>query len=363
VNLAFALDRPRRLLRDLFTNRAQPDLAALAAIEDPQRFVWAILPHAARTFSSTIGLLPRPLAEASAVGYLYCRMLDTYEDLVPDASEREEALTTFATRLETGAPAPRIRADLALDPRDEAHLLLVRRCALVDQAYARLAAPAQALIRTLVAEMAEGMRWASQTFAAQGGVLESEAQLGRYCHYVLGEPVLFAARLLAQQQGSAAPLSPDTEADARAVGTLIQLANVTRDIEKDLARGVGYHPALRDDLGAQPTDDPAQTERIRSVRAELLDHALSHAPAYRRLVDALTPRGFRMARASALLMFLFTDRYFSGCAVRVGRPAWVKRHSSARLILTALPAAVSRRWADRRLRRIEARFLKAPTGP
>ncbi len=359
MNLRFAFGRPRRLLRDLFTDRAHPDLAALAAIDDPQRFVWAILPHAARTFSSTIGLLPRPLAEASAVGYLYCRMLDTYEDLVPDAEERERALGVFATRLETGTPAPAIGAHLALDPRDEAHLLLVRRCTLVDQAYAQLAAPAQALIRTLVAEMAAGMRWASQTFAAQGGVLENKAQLGRYCHYVLGEPVLFAARLLARHHGSDAPLARETEADARAVGTLIQLANVTRDIEKDLARGVAYHPALRDDLGSPPTGEAVQTERIRAVRAELLDHALERAPAYRRLVEALAPRGIRMARASALLMLLFTDRYFSGCAKRVGRPAWVKRHSSARLILTALPAALSRRWSNRLLRRIEVRLLAA----
>ncbi len=359
MSLAFALRRPLLLVRDLFVNRKRPDLERLGAIDDPRQFVWAILPHAARTFSSPIALLPGPIAEAAAVGYLYCRMLDTYEDLVACPQERDRALGLFANRLKTGDAAPPIVTDLARDRRDEAHLLLVRRCELVDRAYADLPTAVQSLVRTLVAAMAEGMRWSSSTFTAQGGILNSEEQLTRYCRHVLGEPVLFSARLLGWHESRESTLPKSVEADAIAVGEMIQLANVTRDIEKDFARGIAYHPSLQADLGAAPTGEPEQIERIRSVRAELMDLALGHVPAYRRLVAHVTRRRISLARASALLMLLFTDRYYRGCAIRAGRTTWGARHSGARLLLTTLPAILSRRWTDRILSRIEHDFLAA----
>ena len=61
------------------------------------------------------------------------------------------------------------------------------------------------------------------------------------------------------------------------VGEMIQLANVTRDIEKDLLRGIAYDPRLRADLGCAVDGDPSLAERIRSVRGDLLVMALSRA--------------------------------------------------------------------------------------
>jgi len=173
------------------------------------------------------------------------------------------------------------------------------------------------------------------------------------------------------------------------VGEMIQLANVTRDIEKDLRRGVAYHPLLQEDLAGagvgssqassamgtrriEESDvaaaeklphvaraDVALTERIRRVRGELLVMALKRAPAYRPLIEYLSPRRISLARASGLLMLLFTDQYFRGCAARAGRQPWGPRRGSGRLIAAALPAVWSRRWADRRLEGIERDFLRA----
>ena len=102
----FALQRPFLILRDLYTSRERPDLHGLGRIGDPRAFVWAILPHAARTFSACIRLLPSGSALPAAVAYLYCRMLDTYEDLVPDRAAREASLRTFASRLDAIETAP-----------------------------------------------------------------------------------------------------------------------------------------------------------------------------------------------------------------------------------------------------------------
>ena len=58
LRVPFALRRPWLLVRDLIVDRKDPALDRLRAIEDPESFVWSVLPHAARTFSASIALLP-----------------------------------------------------------------------------------------------------------------------------------------------------------------------------------------------------------------------------------------------------------------------------------------------------------------
>ena len=65
--LPFALRRPWLLLRDLWVDRDEPDLEKLRNTRAPEAFLWAILPHAARTFSACIILLPSRMARAAAV--------------------------------------------------------------------------------------------------------------------------------------------------------------------------------------------------------------------------------------------------------------------------------------------------------
>lgn len=355
--VAHALLRPFRILRDRFTDRDNPDLERLGRIDDPETFVRAILPHAARTFSACIHLLPADASLPAAVGYLYCRMLDTYEDLVPDADARERALLAFAARLPVarGAPvppAPSIGAADDRDERDRAHLLLVRRAALVDRIFASFPDATRAIVHDLVRDMAAGMVWASRTFAAQGGVLEGEAQLAAYCRHVLGNPVVFTVRLLRLGRGQPTELEDPEREAALCVGEMIQLANVTRDIEKDLARGVAYDGSLRGDLGrvAAPGADPAADERIRAARERMLRMALLRTPSYAAMVDAMRLPRWSAARSSAVLMFLFTDRYFRTCARRCGLRSWDGPTSTLALFLHAIPATFSRAAALRRMR-------------
>jgi phytoene/squalene synthetase len=348
--LPFALRRPALLARDLVVDRHRPDLAKLRAIADPERFVWAVLPHAARSFSACIALLPGRLAPAAAVGYLYCRMLDTYEDLEPDPAARDAALAAFAARFdgEEMAPPPPLRAPVVQDVRDAAHLLLVERCAAVDAVHARLTPEHRGRVRQVVAAMAESMRWSSRAFAEQGGVLRDAAQLTRYCDGVMGQPVRFALRL-----GLGRDLSPAEEAGACRIGEYVQLANIVRDVEKDLARGVAYRPEMQPDLGGDPAS-PATAARVLAARRALLSRALELAPAYRGLVDGLPFPRWSFARSSAVLMQLFTDRFYSGCAARVGLAAWRAPVGGLRLFARALPAFFSRRAAARTLARLEA---------
>ena len=379
AGLPFVLRRPWLLARDLVVDRRDPDLDALRRLGDPEAFLWAILPHAARTFSACIAMLPADSAKASAVGYLYCRMLDTYEDLVVEPAERDAALLAFAERFDglgasagvaprpdrallRGAgplpPAPPLTAR-TVDARDRAHVLLVERCALVDRVFVTLEEPVQGIIADLVRDMARGMVWASGAFASQGGLLTSDEQLLRYCREVLGNPVVYVARLGQLRRTGRADLTPEDRERAMRSGEFIQLANVTRDIEKDLLRGVAYHPSLRGDLSADgepvPGDEAARAERVRAARAHFLRLALERSPDYASFVQSFGG----LMRASALLMLLFTHRHYRGTAARVGLSPWGQRTSSAGLLARTLPAMASAGWSRRHADRCVADMTAA----
>src|ERR1043166_5248406 len=104
------------------------------------------------------------------------------------------------------APAPRIITAADRDDRDRAHLLLVEKSGLVDAVFMSFDAATRAVVADLVRDMAEGMRWSSATFAAQGGVLDGEEQLATYCGHVLGNPVVFMIRLLRVGSGATTTL-------------------------------------------------------------------------------------------------------------------------------------------------------------
>ncbi len=363
--MPFALRRPQLLFRDLIVNRDSPNLAGLESVADPEAFVWKILPHAARTFSACIALLPAPLARASAVAYLYCRCLDTYEDLIVEPEDREAALGRFVNRFrdlgkpaQTPEAAPSIDADFAKDARDRTHVILVNRISLVDQVFEDLGRRTREIILDLVRGMSEGMIWSSTTFVKQKGVLTTSSQLRRYCDSVLGLPTIFAARLLTLYHTDKSSLRPSQEQDALRAGEMIQLANITRDIEKDLRRGVAYHPGLSPFLGDSADGDTEVQLRIREVRSELLIRALRLAPAYRRFVEGMGFTRLSLGRASAVLMLLFTDRYYRSCADRLGKESWKGPRSGLAVILKSVAAAFFPSFAMRTVRGVEASFLR-----
>jgi phytoene/squalene synthetase len=350
VSIQTSLRRLKLVLGGARVDREHPDLDSLQHQHDPEAFLWQILPHAARTFSACIALLPSHVARAAAVGYLYCRMLDTFEDLHPDPEARKIALQAFAARFdqESMAPPPALPDAIHQDARDATHLLLVERCDMVDKVFATLDNRQRQAVREVVACMAEGMCWSSQTFVDQAGVLNSEQQLLQYCRNVIGYPVVFTLRLMRSDD-----LPADLTEQAMIVGEMVQLANITRDIEKDLERGIGYHPDLLPMLNGAPKD----ANVVREVRHGFLQLALTRVPAYLSIVEAIDFDRVSLPRASALLMLLFTDRHYRSCARQVGLSPWPGADSWTAILRQALPAVVSTRYTRRVLSRIERNFL------
>lgn len=334
------------LTRGLTTNRDSPKLDRLASIEDAEQFVWAILPHAARSFATSIVLLPERASRAAAVGYLYARMLDTYEDLSRSGEEARRSLTVFASRFTGDVPdaAPAAPHPSTADNRDLTHILLIDRHALVDEVFVRLDAEDQALIAGLVREMAAGMIEFSETFERQGGVLDHEDQVLGYCQKVIGLPALFVMRLMSDSL-----IGADTT-DALEFSELIQLANITRDIEKDLARGVAYHPALRPHLGLDGTG--VESKAVAMARRDLVLLAVSRAPSMRRLMATANLPRMSTARAGAVMMMLFTGRHY-GSQTPHGETSSTQGGPTSTLFFTSVMAAVSPKWSEKVLVGIE----------
>lgn len=350
--------RAARLLSGLTVNRRRPDLQALAAEPDPERFVWRVLPHAARSFAASIAVLPAATGRAAAVAYLYCRMLDTYEDLIEDPERCITELRRFAGRFDTEepqAPTP-IPDDMARDDRDRVYLLLIARCDQVDAVFRTLPGEVREQIRALVRSMAEGMAWSTEAFADQGGILLDEEQLALYCRNVIGHPAVFSLKLVGGGE-----LSEPARLDAFVVSEMVQLANVTRDIERDLARGIAYHPALKPYLGSSG-NEPQVRGLVRDVREELLVMALCRAPAYRRLYDRLELGRTPAVRTAAVMMLRFTALHYRTCAIQTGHRAWRGPRGRLAVVAGALPALASRRWAERALERVQRDFAGAASG-
>ncbi len=362
MSIAFFLLRPHRIVQDLILDRSDPDFSSLERIRSPESFVWKILSHAARTFSACILFLPSQMAVSAAIAYLYCRILDTYEDLVMDPAQREAKLKAFARRFRRHSkgyaidPAPDIDERLARNAADRIYTLLVKRCGLIDVVFSQLKMPFQRIIVELVHNMAHGMIWSSQVFERQGGVLRTPEQLSRYCHHVLGNPTVFSVRLMNLFHHKSEALSSELYQNALQAGEFIQLANITRDIENDLKRKIAYHPALKQDLGRTDIHDPELSERIRSVRETLLVRALSLAPAYIRMARFMAFPRWSLCRGSMIMMLLFTRRYYRTCALRVHRTPWPGSGSGLRLLLLSLLSVVSRQHAGRILDTVSAHF-------
>jgi phytoene/squalene synthetase len=196
--------------------------------------------------------------------------------------------------------------------------------------------------------MASGMSKFSVTFETQGGVLADEQQVLDYCHNVIGLPALFVMELLLGD------LSGEHAFDALEVSELIQLANITRDIEKDLQRGVAYHPALESHLGSDGRGDAAAD--VATARHDLLLLGSRRASSFRRLVDGVGLPRFSSARAAAVLMMLITGRHYRDYS-RSSERSWSTPRNFGMMILVSLPAAFSPQWADQMLIRVERDLL------
>lgn len=291
-----------RALKNLVADRDAPPVDALLRETDPDAFLWRALPHAARTFSLAIALLKEPLGSSVGTAYLFCRALDTAEDLATDPVAREASLRAVE-RLATGervdVPIPE---SIVQDVRDLGHLAVLRRSDLLAALRERMAPSSRPRLAALVSEMAAGMLAASREKDASGGLL-STASRPAYCDAVLGAPLRFAESEHRASIGVDPTLPEERVALSKAAGEVVQLANICRDIEKDLARGVAYD----DILGPYLARREAPTEVVASVRRGLTLRVAELGPSIVRYFGGMEfGDGFSGERGGAAVMLVAT---------------------------------------------------------
>ena len=142
---------------------------------------------------------------------------------------------------------------------------------------------------------------------------------------------------------------------------MIQLANVSRDVERDLQRGISYHPELRPYLGESGYEGESRVA-VNRVREQYMAMALSRVPAYRRLFEGLNLGGTPPVRIASILMLLFTDLHYRTTALRTGNSVWPGPRGTVQVVAASLPSLMSRSWAGHTVRRVENYFLDAHSG-
>jgi phytoene/squalene synthetase len=306
AGLPLFLTHPRLLWFDLRANRRRPDLQALRAEHDPEAFVWKVLPHAARSFALSILCLSHAHARTSALAYLQCRMLDTVEDLTLDPSERLVTLERMAHRLRLGHELVPPAHWKRQDARDDVHLLLIERSREIDALTLALPQRERELILSLVEEMACGMLRTEAARGPQGAFPDDEA-LVDYCDVVIGSPLRFCARLFLSEDARGAQRVEAAWPHIPRASAFLQLANISRDLEKDLARGVVHVPEMVELLDG--ADEARRLSVISAARARLSRLALGFSADFDAAARAVAPRWATPSAMAARVMRRATLRH------------------------------------------------------
>ena len=169
------------------------------------------------------------------------------------------------------------------------------------------------------------MIWSSRVFAEQHGTLMTPGQLSRYCWHVLGTPILFADEVQRLDQGLAPEVGDARLRSCAVVGEVIQLANITRDLEKDIKRGIFYHPLLSTLKGS------SREQGIREVRSQLVLRAIRRFREFPNFFMSIPAPRISLARGAAMLLIITPYAYYWRAAQKAGLPAFDHRQRITRL--------------------------------
>ncbi len=310
-----------------------------------------ILKSVSRSFYLTIKFLPRGLREPVSLAYLLARATDTLADTAAiPAAIRLAILRDFARviagELDFSAVEQSLR-DFALRQADPAERVLIENLRGCIEWLARLEPADQADIRAVLKTIVRGQELDLERFGdpATAAPLRTAAELDEYTYLVAGCVGEFWTRLGFRHLPNFATRPPEemTELGIR-YGEGLQLINVLRDRAADAAAGRGYLPA-----------EELATSSVEDVFARWLGRAEEKIGRGITYSSSLTNWRIRYATALPALIGARTI-----ALLRAAGPAAPKvkvpRKEVRRLLVTALPAALS----SRALQNLFQRLLAPP---
>lgn len=231
-----------------------------------------ILSEKSKSFALAAKVLPRQYRDDMAILYAFCRYVDDEIDLVP-REQRPEALRKLRAQLDAI-----YHKEHCADPVLAAFSWLVHE---------------KQIPRQYPEELLAGMEM---------DVLRVEYQtvqdLELYCYRVAGVVGLMSCHVIGIRDEWALK-------NAAHLGIAMQLTNICRDVEEDLADGRVYLPKemLGFDLKTKPEENSAQRWAVKSTVEQLLSRAETY---YRSADKGLVALGYRSAVAISVARFVYS---------------------------------------------------------
>jgi phytoene/squalene synthetase len=272
----------------MFKDRHNFNIEKLEGVKGNEEFIYAILPYVARSFSLSIVVLPDKLSIPAALGYCYCRILDTFEDMLIDPMMRETALRLLPRIIKKLIKNQDCSADVKqifnyekylvkTKKKDETYCLLVREINRINQVLCQQDHAVKDLIYRLVKKMSKGMIKNTGDYKEKKENI-TDKKIHKYCKSVLGYPLIFMCQLLQWSKGVQDYLHITYKKDIIDFSQFIQLANIARDVEEDLLNNIVYHNLLvpyKNKEERKNLEDPILKRHIRQARKELIIKAIS----------------------------------------------------------------------------------------
>lgn len=271
---------------------------------DAKNYCRTILQKVSRTYALTIRALGQPFREPVLIGYLLCRIADTYEDTdkVPYA-QKYEALETFKkiftneTSLEEAITKIReiVTPYFSLDDDEEFLAIFLEP---VFEQYYSFSNEIQKIVARTVIEMVEGMMTTIKKQHEQGEVgTDTEEELDQYMYYVAGTVGNLLTDLFAYHSPwITKKLHRKLCTYNESFGRALQLTNIIKDAMGDLKRGVSFIPkdlARQYKVAPDKLHLPEHREQAHKVMSKLIVKAvgdLNKAMEYTLLIPKGEPR-------------------------------------------------------------------------
>ncbi|KND61304.1 Phytoene synthase [Candidatus Burkholderia verschuerenii] len=333
-----------------------------------------LLKSVSRSFYLTLRVLPPAMRDPIGLAYLLARAADTIADtsLIPPP-RRLELLLALRAQV-NGAPDDAALASIADEvagqqAQPDERVLLERlrdTLAILPQ----LSAGDAAAVRDIVTTLTTGMEFDLRTFPDEtsGAVvaLERAGELDRYTYLVAGCVGEFWTKMTCAHLPGILK-APEATMLTRGVrfGQSLQMTNVLRDCARDLRIGRCYLPSsmlARHGLTPQDLLNPQTSTHARPVLCDALRTTLD---LYREAVDytlAIPAHAVRLRLACLWPIMIGLDTL----VLLANNEAWldparvskIRRNDVYRILAASLPLVASnglvRRWADKRMRAIEA---------
>lgn len=269
-----------------------------------RKFNKLILQKVSRTYALTIRALGEPFREPILVGYLLCRIADTYEDTASmpfeqkyEALEQYRKIFTDNTQYESALKAiyDIVSPHFSFDDDEE---FLATWPQTVFERFFNFPKDVQAIMTRTVIEMVEGMQETITKQHELGQVgTETEDELDQYMYYVAGT----VGNLLTDLFEYYSPwigkkLHAKLVTYNESFGRALQLTNIIKDAMGDLKRGVSFIPkdlAREYKVAPEKLHFPEHKEQAHQIMSRLIVKAvgdLNKAMEYVLLIPKSEPR-------------------------------------------------------------------------